>query len=567
MIREERYKITSNDYADIIIQYNGSEAVLQRYQTETIQIIDVRYAVVYYPASQITIQGINQLGYASIPTCLGLENKRSLEVSGINRIRETPAFGLRGQGVLVGIADTGIDYTNPVFLHKDGTSKIVSIWDQTIDSEDRYPDYTFYGTVYDAEQINLALANEDPYSVVPSRDENGHGTILAGIAAGSEDEANNFSGVVPDSDLVIVKLKEAKPVLKTLHALPQDIPCYQENDMIWGVKYLVDTANRLGRPLAICIGMGTSQGSHDGVGILSAILSIIGEFPGVAVVISAGNEGSSKRHYFNTISPTVAFTTVELNIGENENDFAMEIRGEAPNSYSIDITSPGGEFVPRIAESLRSDKEIAFLFENTHITVNYMLVEPLTGEPLIMLRFRNPAPGIWRFRVYSRGDLPGSFHIWLPMGRFITLGTYFIQPNPYTTVTAPSNSFVPIAVTAYNQANNSLLQSSSKGFTKSNIVKPELAAPGVNILSPTLDHGYAESSGTGAAAAHMTGIAAMMMEWGIVRGNYPGMASKEVKKFLIRGAKRSANILYPNRDWGYGIVDIYNAFAFIRGAI
>jgi subtilisin family serine protease len=484
----------------------------------------------------------------------------------VERIRRLPAFDLRGEGVLIGIIDSGIDYTHPAFIYGDGTTKIAAIWDQTIDSEN-FPENTFYGTEYSAEQINQALISANPLEVVPSTDEIGHGTMLAGIAAGSEIEESDFSGVVPNAGLVIVKLKQAKTNLRDFFVIPHDVPCYQENDIMWGVQYVISAARRLQRPIAICIGLGSSQGSHDGRGTLSSHLSVGGDFPGVAVTIAAGNEGNSRRHFYGTIDPAVGYSTVELNVGENESGFSMELWGAAPSSYSIDILSPSGEYIPRIAESLRLNREISFVFEATDIIIDYQMVESQTGDQLILMRFQNPSPGIWRFQVYGRGDIQGSFHIWLPMGDFISDRTYFIQANPYTTVTSPGNSLVPITVTAYNVNNDTLYLNSGKGFSRIDTVKPELAAPGVNITAPNLEHGYSELTGTSAAAAHTAGITAMMLEWGTVRGNYTGLDTVEIKQFLIRGARRSELVQYPNRDWGYGIIDIYNVFNSLRSSI
>ncbi len=564
MTSEERFKITSNDYVDLFIQYYGNEANLEPYRENSVHIMNVRYAVQYVPAAQISSATIAEIGYEAIPSCYGLESIRSLEVSGVIRIREAPAFGLRGSGVLVGIVDTGIDYTNPIFRRNDGTSRVAALWDQTIDSENGYPEGTFYGTEYDADQINRALASENPYDIVPSKDELGHGTILAGIAAGSESEENNFSGVVPDSDLLVVKLKQAKPVIRELLAIPLDVPAYQENDIIWGIQYLITTARRLGMPIAICIGMGTSRGSHDGRGVLGLVITVLAALPGIAIVISAGNEGSMRRHYFGTIDPAIGYNTVELNVGDNESDFAMELWGAAPSTYSIDITSPGGEYIPRITEGLRVSREINFIFEQTNINVDYFMIESRVGDELILMRFHKPTAGVWTFQVYGRGDLPGSFHIWLPMNDFISENTYFVQPNPYTTITLPGNALVPITVTAYNPENSTLYQNASKGFTRINDIKPDLAAPGVNITAPTLEQGFDNVTGTGAAAAHATGISAMLLEWGIVRGNDARVNTVDIKNYLIRGAKRNPRLQYPNRDWGYGIIDIYNVFNILR---
>ena len=292
MTQEERYKITGNNYMDIIVPYNGNQAILDQFQNYSVHIMNEQFAVAYVPAAEITDRAIQQFGYSAIPKCYGLNVIRSLEESGVERLRRLPTFNLRGQGVLIGIIDTGIDYTNPVFIHEDGTSKIVSIWDQTIDSEDAYPEGTFYGTEYTQEQISRALQSGDPFRIVPSRDDNGHGTMMAGIAAGNEDLANNFSGVVPDSEIAVVKLKPAKQVIKDFFVIPENAVGYQSNDIMWAVQYLVGVSRRLHRPISIAIGLGSSQGSHDGRGPLSDLLSTVADFTGVVITIAGGNEGN-----------------------------------------------------------------------------------------------------------------------------------------------------------------------------------------------------------------------------------------------------------------------------------
>lgn len=563
MTVEERFKIISDEYVDFIIDYGGNIRIFDRFPDATIHIINPRFAVGYLPAEQLGVGSIGRYSYSVLPLIFGLNSVKSLEASNILRLRRQSALNLRGQGVLVGIIDTGIDYTNPIFINADGTTKIRAIWDQTIES-DNFPANFFYGTQYLAEDINRALSSENPYEIVPSVDEIGHGTMLAGIAAGQEVLANDFSGVVPDAELIVVKLKQAKRPLRNFFMIPENVPCYQENDIMWAINYVIEVARNLQRPVAICIGLGSSQGSHDGRGALSSMMSVTGNIPGIVFSVAAGNEGNARRHFYAEIEPEIGYSTVELNVGENEPGFTMELWGRAPNTYSIDILSPAGEYIPRIVESLRVNREISFVFERTTISVDYQMVESTTGDQLIFMRFRDPTPGIWRLQVYGRGDLQSSFHIWLPMGDFISDTTYFIQSDPYTTITSPGDSSIPITTTAYNPDNDVLYQRASRGYSRNNTIKPEVAAPGVNIVVPTKDQGFANMSGTSLAAAHMAGIGAMLLEWGIVRGNYANIDTNEVKKFIIRGARQNPGISYPNRDWGYGIVDIYNVYNILR---
>lgn len=564
MTQEEKYKIISNDYVDLFIEYNRNVKLLERFPNASIHTLNTRYAIAYTPTGILTTGFLSKYGYSPLPHCYGLTSIKSLEVSGVQKLRRLPDFDLRGNGILIAIIDTGIDYTNPIFIREDGTSKIVALWDQTIDSENQYPAITFYGTEYSAEQINLALRSNNPLEIVPSVDEIGHGTMLAGVLVGSEVTNSNFSGVVPEADIIVIKLKQAKQNLRDFFIIPADVPCYQENDILWSLQFILDTVLKLQRPCSVCLGLGSSQGSHDARGPLNNTISFFANFSGLSFSISAGNEGNMQRHFFSTIDPSVESSTVELIVGENERGFSMELWGSLPNTYSVDILSPAGEYVPRISESIHESKEIGFIFEATTISVNYWLIESHSGEQLILMRFRNPSPGIWKFQVYSRGDLTGSYHIWLPMNGFISDLTYFVNPDRFTTVTSPGNAIAPITVTAYNPANDALYDQASRGYSRDNIIKPELAAPGVNVVVPTLAKGFATASGTGLAAAHTAGITAIMLEWGIVRGYYPEINSTVIKQYLIRGAKRSNFLQYPNQDWGYGIIDLYNVFNVLR---
>lgn len=560
-------QITDNNYADLILQYTiGIDALQEQYQSECIHELSSSFLVMHIPTSRITNESINEFGYSAFPSCYTVVETSSLEASGIFRIQALPNFALRGQGTLIGIVDTGIDYTHKAFRNADNTTRIQSIWDQSIQTGN-YPVGLFYGTEYTQAQINEALLSEDPLSIVPSTDENGHGTFLAGVAAGSTDEENDFTGVVPNAEFVIVKLKEAKSYLKSFFQIPQESLCYQENDIMFGIRYLYEVAQSLGRPIAICIGLGSNQGGHDGRGALSTYISTISNQIGTSIVVAAGNEANVGHHYFGTIDNTVGYDTLELRVGTNEFGFSMEIWGYAPNTYSIDILSPTGEYIPRIPARFGESREINFIFEQTTIFVNYRLVELETGDPLILLRFQSPTEGNWRFRVYGRGDLVNDFHCWLPITGFISPDTYFIEANPDTTITSPGNAIVCLTVAAYNHQTGSIYINSSRGFTRINGVKPDLAAPGVDIFGPVFNNEYGVRTGTSLAAAQATGVAAMLLEWGILKGNSINMDGFAVRNYLIRGARRVPGERYPNTQWGYGILDIYNTFESLRGEI
>jgi len=232
--------------------------------------------------------------------------------------------------------------------------------------------------------------------------------------------------------------------------------------------------------------------------------------------------------------------------------------------YSLDVLSPSGEYKPIISERLMETQTIRFIFDQTIIYINNILIEPSSGKQVTILRFSKPTAGVWRIKVYGKGNLKGAFHMWLPMKELISEDTYFVASNPYTTITSPGNCYIPITVTAYNSITGTLYTNSGKGFPTSHAIQPSLTAPGVNIQCPSPDQGFTTITGTSAAAAHTTGICAMLLEWCIVQSNYPDVDTVGLKKFLIRGAKRNNVLQYPNPDWGYGVIDVYNTFNIFR---
>ncbi len=558
--------IISESFADLLIEYAGEEAILNEFPNYPISIINRGLAVVHLPVENITSNAIVEFGYYVFPSVLGLVSDGSIEASGILRLRNIPNFNLRGQGVLIGIIDTGIDYTNPIFQYADRTTRIVSIWDQTIQS-DNPPEGLSYGTEFSREEINLALQAEDPYTIVGSRDDNGHGTMVAGIAGGSEVVESNFSGVAPEAEFVVVKLKPAKRFIRDVFLIPEQAVCYQETDFLFAIEYILRAARLQQKPMALCVSVNTSQNAHDGRGITSTYLSTIATRAGMGMVVAAGNEGNARRHYFGVVNPTIGYDVVELNIGENVSGFSMELWGQSPSIFTIDIRTPSGEYVPRISAPRNESREISFIFDPTIIYIDYILVETRSGDQLILFRFSNPSPGIWRFNVYERGNLNIGFNIWLPMEGLVADSVFFIRSDPYTTILSLGNAQIPVTVTAYNSEDDSLYLNSSRGYTRTGLVKPNVAAPGVNVIGPTLEQGFTEFTGTCISAAHTTGIVAMLLEWSIVRGNLLGMSTIEINKLLMRGARRDVNLEYPNRDWGYGILDIYNVFDNLRSGI
>ncbi len=549
-------KILDNSYYDLMI----NTALAPTYDTgDNITYLNRQNSLLHIPAGKGDPCDLGKHSYSSFPTIYTLASTISLEKSGVTTVQTNPFLALFGQGVLVAVIDTGIDYRHPAFLFNDGTSRILTMWDQTDQSGTIPGEFTF-GSEYSREQINAALQSPDPLSVVPTTDVLGHGTAIASILAGSPNEQQGFSGVVPQADLVIIKLKEAKPVTKKVSFIPESAICYQESDLILGIRYAVTAAARFNRPVVICIALGSSQGGHDGRSAASAYLDHLALLPGNGISVAAGNEGNNRRHYYNATSAPPYYNDIELRVGSSDTIFAMEIWSYAPARLSIDISSPNRESTQPVYPGLNQCRKFSFIFNQTIIYVNNIIFEEETGEQLILLRFSNPLPGIWYLRVQSPENEPFSFHSWLPSGDLLSGDTFFLDSNPDTTITSPGNARHQLTVTAYNQLSDSILPESGRGYTRIGQIKPDIAAPGFELTCAVPGGLYGTATGTGAAAAHAAGIIAMVFEWAIVRGNYPRITGNDANRLMISGAVRNPENTYPNNLWGYGQVEINRLF-------
>lgn len=552
----------NESYQNFIVRYNRNVDGNVSYESDrSFQIINELFGVLYIPASQVPESVINSYSYFSIPKCYTYMDQGSMNASGINRLHEHPYLKLRGAGTLIAIIDSGIDYTHPAFRNGD-QSRIVSIWDQSLPSgkSEEVP----YGQVFTREEINRALQSENPQEIVPSTDTNGHGTRLASIAAGNRDLKEGVSGAAPEAELVIVKLKPAKEYLRDLYLISPEAEVFQEDDIMLGLSYAIKCALHHQKPLSMCVGLGSSQGSHKGDGPLSQYISSIADFTQNCVSVAAGNEGLARRHYMGLLDDKNTSDVLEVRVGEKEamHGFSMEFWGEAPDFYNVTIQSPTGERLPVSSALKYGTQELSFVFVETRVMVNYVPIERRSGNTLIFFRFLHPAEGIWKLEISGRLNSSARFHVWLPVQGMISEETYFLESSPEYTVTAPGDAANGMTVTAYQCRDNSLYSKASRGYNTDNVVKPDFAAPGVDMQTaasgPT--GRYTQASGTSLAAAQTSGIAALLFEWAIIRGNEPFFSGNSVKNYLRRGAVREEDMQYPNPEWGYGRIDLYHTF-------
>ena len=574
---ECREQIYSENYLDYLVEYfldnEGTEIGDYCYN-----LASNRFAVVYKEGNDYIRDPY--VGIKLIPHCYGLlSSEQVLEASGIYRVRNRPGLELFGSGVLVGFIDTGIDYVHPAFIGSDGRSRILDIWDQTIESPragDVVPGFG-YGVEFDNKRINEALNSMDPLNVVPSRDENGHGTFLAGVACGSGSVDRNFDGIAPLASICMVKCKQAKQNLKDHFFISTEEPCYAENDIMLGVRYLFQKARKYNMPLVICIGMGTNQGGHNRGGVLGELLQEYGDYRGIFVVTSTGNEANASHHYQSNALREGENVEVELRVDEREEGFTTELWTNATDLYSVGVISPDGEYSGKTEARLGERRQIRFLFENTVIYIEYLLNSYENGDECIRIRFQNASEGVWKIRVFNDNAYSSRFDMWLPLTEFLRGETFFLRPDPDTTICDPANNEGVITCGYYNVANRGVAAQSGRGYTRVDDIKPDFVAPGVEIYGPLKFSGtypateeertenayYGFKTGASMSAAVTAGAVALLAEWAIIENNDIAMDTGKAKKYLIRGTEKSGLVI-PNRIYGNGTLDLYGVFDNLR---
>lgn len=512
-------------------------------------------AIIYYRVGENTVFNDEPyLGYNHIPKCYGLMMERALEASGVSKVQRNPQLGYRGQGTLVAVIDTGINVEDSAFLFEDRTTKIEAYWDQT-DQNGRPPENFSFGTEWDKNELNENLKEE---SFRWPRDENGHGTFLASVAAGRE------LGVAPDAGLIIVKLKQAKKYLRRFYSIPDGVWACQEDDVMLAIKYVIEKARQLNKPASICLGIGTNLGGHSGTDALERYISTSSLLAGISFHIAGGNEGIANHHYSGLIPEGDEFISVDFHVAEEENGFIMELWGKEPIYYSVGLLSPGGESIERIQIQSGEFRTIRFFPENTVLSIRSFSGETIIGSQVIRLNFTAPAPGVWKLFVYGRGEGERSFDIWMPISNFLKEETFFLNANSFQTITSPGNVMYGITYAPYDPVTDALYVRAGRGYTRDGRVVPDLASPGVNISIPGPNNRNIVGNGSSVAAAFGAGIGALFEEWAIVLGNEPEMNGQSLRYHLVQGAVRNQPYSYPNREWGYGIVNAYDAFLAMR---
>lgn len=540
-------------YAEDVLEYfvgayRGEEYVQEIYNPDCYIPIDNWQGVIYQKVQEVDSEVIQKYGFSAIPNVYGLMDEAALEASGVLRIRRQPYLDLYGQGVLIGFVDTGIDYTHEAFIAADGTSRIASLWDQTI--EDGAGTKAFpYGRVYDQKELSQALASDDPYALVPSRDEEGHGTFLAGVAAGNQNRARELSGVAPLARIVMVKCKSAKQSYRDYYGIPRDVTAFQENDVMAGVAYILSIAQRENQSVIVCLGIGTSMGNHNGSTNLGQYLIRYLSIPGIGIITCAGNEGNARHHHLITKKED----TININVERSLSVFMSQLWWKTPGRLNFDIISPSGEVFGNIQAISGVRQQYRFTPEGTTVELYFGVSQEVTREQVVVFRFLSPRQGIWKVRI--RFEYANSnFSMWLPISQFLEQEVVFLESDPNVTITNPGNTRNIITVSGYDVRDGALYLQASRGFTPNGTVKPEIVAPGVEVEGPYPKGRYGTMSGTSVSAAFAAGIGAMFMQ----QYANQGANSNSLREAFIRGAVPRGEP-YPNEEWGFGIVNVYRS--------
>lgn len=535
---------------ELIVRYSGSLGGLRDSGIQVDELIG-GYAVLVVPESLMdAVSSLEQIEYIEKPKRLFFASNVARAASCLGGLQGgTGAAGqgggsglagglatpLTGRGVLTGVIDSGIDYFHEDFRNEDGTTRILLLWDQDRDR------------VYTSQEIDEALAapsRRQGLEIVPSADLSGHGTAVAAIAAGNGRAGGGvYRGIAYESDLVVVKLGAP---------LSDNFP--RTTQLMRAVNFIVRQAQDMRMPVAINISFGNTYGSHDGTSLLETFMDDISNIGRSVIVAGTGNEGAGAGHT-SGILVMGRDTDAELSVAPFETGLGVQLWKSYVDEFAVSLITPSGDAIGPIDSRLGPQ---TLRYGGTRILIYYGKPSPYSKAQEIYFDFIPVASyldsGIWTFRLMPRRIVTGQYDMWLPSRNILNPSTRFLQASPETTLTIPSTAASVVSVGAYDDSYQSYADFSGRGFTRqTRQVKPDLAAPGVDIITAKSGGGYEAVTGTSFAAPFVTGSAALLMQWGIVDGNDPFLYGEKVKAYLARGARHlPGHEVWPNPQLGYG---------------
>ena len=525
------------------MKYSGS---LSRLEEEGIVVTELlnEYAVLIVPESGIgRLAEVPEIEYIEKPKRLFFAAEQGRTASCVTGVQNA-RYDLYGDGVLVAVLDSGVDYAHPDFRNEDGTTRILALWDQTIPG--RPPAGYRIGTEYTKEQIDEALAQSDPVrrrELVPSTDASGHGTRVLGIAAGNGRAGGiRYRGVAPRSSILVVKL-----------GVPRTDSFPRTTELMQALDYCIRKAMEYSLPVAVNISFGNTYGAHDGTSLLETYITDMANIWKSVICIGTGNEGYAAGHASDSLQEGEK-KRIQLAVGEYEGVLNLQIWKSYLDDISVSLESPGGRsagFIRNVPGAQR------FALEQTDILLYYGEPSPYSQSQEIYLEFLPQTEyvdsGIWTLTLEAREIRDGRFHLWLPSAAVLNANTRFLEPEPYITLTIPSTARRTVAVGAYDSRSRTYADFSGRGDTRDGRERPILAAPGVDVVTTMPGGGYAAATGTSFATPFVTGAAALLMQWGITDGNDPFLYGEKAAAYLKKGAQPlPAFRAYPNPQIGWG---------------
>lgn len=521
---------------ELIVRYSGDlKEILREYpQVESYSLFR-GYAVLIVPQEDVErLIALPQIIYVEKPKRLYFSIAQGKSASCINPL-QYGSENLTGKGVLVAVIDSGIDYYHEDFRNVDGSSRILRLWDQVT------------GNVYTKEELDLALtmgSRDAALTKVPSIDVSGHGTAVAGIAAGNGRGGRGaVRGIAYESSLLIVKLGSP---------LKDSFP--RTTQLMRAMQFVIEQAEYFKMPLVVNLSFGNSYGSHDGSSLLETYLDTIADIGRVSIVVGTGNEGSGEGHHMGMLREREE-QVAEFSVAPFETGINLQLWKSYVDEFDVSLLSPSGVKAGPISQILGAQQ---IMFEDTKVLLYYGKPSPYSIAQEIFMDFLPRkdylGSGVWKLILTPKKIVDGRYDLWLPVEGVRNHSTRFLTPSPNTTLTIPSTADKVISVGAYNDAFQSLTDFSGNGFTRrTDQVKPDLAAPGVDILTAKAGGGYESLTGTSFAAPFVSGTAALLMQWGIIEKNDPYLYGEKLKAYLLRGAKPIAGItVYPDNRVGYG---------------
>jgi Subtilase family. len=560
------------NYDNYVVQYQGDiEAEISKIPDYYVTVINDRYAVVSVKKDVEINMGnepyISSIVYVIPAEFYTLQDISPVDASQASFLQTGSQLNLTGKGVNVAIIDSGIDYLSEEFMDANGETRIENIWDQTlISNAENGSESVPFGVLFDRNKINDAIRASreggSPDDIVPSRDEIRHGTNMAGII-GASGKNPNLRGVAPDCNFVVVKL--IRDFSYEVQFPDVIVPVFNITAIFAALQYVYEYALTTNKPMVIYFPLGSSLGNHKGEGILEDFIDAISSNGGIAVVTGTGNQRDAGGHTSGSVTQIVGAQSpgagvAELEASPEQKNIWVQIWADLPNIMTVEIVSPSGESSGILSLIINYTINHTFIFEKTSIRVNFYFPEEVTGDELIRIRFYNLQPGIWRIRIQANYIANGRFNAWIPQKGLTVGDTRFSFSDPFGTITNPGNSIYAITVAAYNQNNNNIVDFSGMAFLESFTDRIDVAAGGINALTVAPNNTTAVVSGTSVSAAVVSGVCAMLFQWGIVNGNEPNMYAQTIKAYLAKGAMARSGDITPNPYWGYGILNVPRIF-------